>query len=217
MIVCTKCGIEKPSSEFSRDKQKKNGLYSCCKSCKAKYDKIYRKRPEVRERTAKYMKEYNQRPGSKKKKIEYQKKYCKKNKKRIAEYSKRYNLINKEKVAKRRKNTRQTPEAKRANLSSSLLRKYGITIKERNRMITKQGGKCLICGRILNDKNTHIDHDHKTGKVRGVLCGFCNRGLGCFFDNSIFMRNAASYIEYHQGIGVGRSQKCDKIKTEETA
>lgn len=59
-----------------------------------------------------------------------------------------------------------------------------------------QEGCCLICSRPLSQgKLTHVDHDHKTGEVRGLLCGNCNQGLGNFRDNPQFLRSAADYLE----------------------
>ena len=60
-----------------------------------------------------------------------------------------------------------------------------------------QRGRCAIC-KLVND--LHVDHDHKTGKVRGLLCGHCNRGIGCFFENQTYMINAADYVEAYQNM-----------------
>ena len=60
-----------------------------------------------------------------------------------------------------------------------------------------QKGRCAIC-KLAND--LHIDHDHKSGRVRGLLCGQCNRGIGCFFENQTYMVNAADYIEMYKNI-----------------
>jgi hypothetical protein len=63
-------------------------------------------------------------------------------------------------------------------------------------LFNKQGGKCAICKRELvwPDKNTNVDHDHSTGKIRGILCGKCNRGLGSFQDDASILRRAVKYL-----------------------
>jgi len=67
-------------------------------------------------------------------------------------------------------------------------------------MIKKQDCKCYICKRELNlGTNLYaIDHDHKTMKVRKILCGQCNQGLGKFLDNPELLRLAANYLEEHK-------------------
>jgi recombination endonuclease VII len=78
---------------------------------------------------------------------------------------------------------------------------YGITLEEYNELLRKQGGVCLICeaapAEIRNGKivSFPVDHDHKTGKVRGILCGFCNRGLGSFKDSKEFLERAIKYLD----------------------
>jgi hypothetical protein len=59
-----------------------------------------------------------------------------------------------------------------------LKRKYGIGIKEYNRMFKAQGGVCAVCGRPpKKGKNLHVDHDHYSGEVRGLLDYYCNRRI----------------------------------------
>lgn len=60
-----------------------------------------------------------------------------------------------------------------------LRRKYGITLKDYNRMLVNQYGQCAICKKdSSNFKNAlHVDHNHKTGRVRALLCYYCNRRL----------------------------------------
>jgi hypothetical protein len=62
---------------------------------------------------------------------------------------------------------------------------------------TKQGGSCAICSSELlwDAKSTHVDHDHKTGKIRGLLCGLCNQGLGSFRDDLGLLKLAIKYLK----------------------
>ena len=61
--------------------------------------------------------------------------------------------------------------------SKQLQKKYGITLKERQRMFKEQKGKCALCGKHEFEfkRKLHIDHNHATGKVRGLVCYPCNR------------------------------------------
>lgn len=71
--------------------------------------------------------------------------------------------------------------------------KYGITKEQFNELFKNQEGKCPICRTELK-KEIHIDHDHTTGQVRGILCGKCNKGLGQFNDNIKSLTNAIKYL-----------------------
>lgn len=63
---------------------------------------------------------------------------------------------------------------------------------------------CDICGREPKDRAHAVDHDHATGKLRGILCGPCNTALGMLRDSPDLMRRAAAYIEEPPGVRVGR-------------
>lgn len=63
---------------------------------------------------------------------------------------------------------------------------------------------CDICGNVDRDRALAVDHDHKTGALRGYLCGHCNRGLGFFRDSPTLMRKGAEYIENPPGVPVAR-------------
>ena len=66
-----------------------------------------------------------------------------------------------------------------------LERYYGITLEQFDSMLEAQGGVCAICGSVNhNGRRLDIDHNHKTGKIRGLLCQACNIRLG-FLENGI--------------------------------
>lgn len=73
---------------------------------------------------------------------------------------------------------------------------YGITLEQYHQMLADQNYRCAICGQEdeVEGRKLAIDHCHTTGKVRGLLCGKCNRGLGLFYDNSKLLQNAISYL-----------------------
>jgi hypothetical protein len=76
---------------------------------------------------------------------------------------------------------------------------YGLTPEQVSAMLTGQAGLCAICCEPLRPGHrTHIDHCHVTGKVRAILCGQCNRGLGTFRDSYRLLWTAAEYVKRHQ-------------------
>ncbi len=94
----------------------------------------------------------------------------------------------------------RSPEARRVKAEYNRLRqpavdlkrRYGLTPTARENMAIRQGHKCAIC-RV--GPSEYVDHDHATGRVRGLLCTHCNRGLGGFRDEPNFLRAAVAYLE----------------------
>jgi hypothetical protein len=77
----------------------------------------------------------------------------------------------------------------------NLQRKYGIGIADYDKMLADQNGVCAICGEPpAVGKNLHVDHDHATGKVRGLLCGRCNPAIGNMRDERSRLHKAAEYL-----------------------
>jgi len=70
--------------------------------------------------------------------------------------------------------------------------KYKFSKEEFNRLVEEQAGACAISKEDV--LNWHVDHDHQTGKVRGLLCGWCNTGLGQFRDNPTYFAAAIQYL-----------------------
>ena len=78
-----------------------------------------------------------------------------------------------------------------------LLKKYGITMSEKIKMLESQNNRCKICNKELEmgtPMGVHVDHNHITDKVRGILCTNCNMGLGSFKDNPDFLYKAIEYL-----------------------
>ncbi|UQU68122.1 endonuclease VII domain-containing protein [Couchioplanes caeruleus] len=73
-----------------------------------------------------------------------------------------------------------------------LRRRYGIGQLEFDGLLAAQGGVCAICG---VDDPQHLDHDHRTGEVRGILCFNCNGGLGQFRDDPVLLADAIAYLK----------------------
>lgn len=76
-------------------------------------------------------------------------------------------------------------------------RKYGLDIDEYNQMLKDQDNKCAICSYEFGQKpsDTYVDHNHSTGKVRGLLCQHCNSGLGYFRDNEDNLIKGIKYLQ----------------------
>jgi hypothetical protein len=72
-------------------------------------------------------------------------------------------------------------------------KKYGLTENAYQNLILSQNNLCAICDES-SEKSLYIDHDHKTGKVRGLLCSTCNTGLGFFRDDSNLLNKAINYL-----------------------
>lgn len=83
-----------------------------------------------------------------------------------------------------------------ARAEKYLMRVYGVT-REQAQLI-REGGSCAICG--SSGRRLHVDHDHASGAIRGLLCKNCNHGLGMFRDNYELVAQAALYLQHPAGI-----------------
>ena len=88
---------------------------------------------------------------------------------------------------------------RKRNRTWRLKRVYNMTEEDYLRLLNLHEHRCHICNqRFSADLSDHIDHDHASHRVRGILCGSCNRALGLFKDNPTLLRQAADYLEKHQ-------------------
>lgn len=118
-----------------------------------------------------------------------------------------YASLSEAEKVKRRRSARQWREKNREHFrrkekARGFLRRYGITLDDFNVMLASQDNACAIC-RTPHDPDApgrrgklglHVDHDHRTGKVRGLLCNGCNRALGFVQDRPEVLRAAADYL-----------------------
>jgi len=89
------------------------------------------------------------------------------------------------------------PKVKEKKRSEGLKRKFNLTLEEYDRIFDSQNGKCSICGSSNSGRtgNFCIDHNHKTGKVRGLLCHNCNLMIGNSGDSIYILLNGIKYLE----------------------
>lgn len=94
--------------------------------------------------------------------------------------------------------SRENRERVHGSVQNYMLKhRYGITADEFDEMLARQEGVCAIC---LSRKARHVDHDHSTGLVRGILCFACNGALGQFDENLAWLERAIQYLEGHRDL-----------------
>lgn len=101
------------------------------------------------------------------------------------------------KLARESKMRNYTPEQKRR---WHMKARYGVSASEVDAMVSTQEGKCPLCDRPLEGKRPCVDHDHNTGRVRGVLCHRCNIRLGGW-DDLEWRKRALEYLKINDKKG----------------
>lgn len=73
---------------------------------------------------------------------------------------------------------------------------YGITLQEYNELFEEQNGCCAICKRHQSElkRNLHVDHNHNTKEIRGLLCQKCNQAIGLLNDDPVLLNNVSEYV-----------------------
>ncbi len=165
---------------------------------KARALKYYHENKEKIDRDAKkaymaeYLKTYNRRKLTLEEREE-------RNRKRRERYASDLEFKEKEKTQARAWAARNTHRKRNSRLKSE----FNITLEDYNALLEKQNGKCAICGKESTgiqetgkrERSMHVDHNHETGEVRGLLCAQCNFGIGHFRDNPQILRAAADYLD----------------------
>lgn len=109
---------------------------------------------------------------------------------------------------------------KRIRLNTMLKREYGITLATYEQMALEQGGVCKICRKEETEVSTvgqtkpnrlSVDHDHETGKVRGLLCYKCNQAIGCLRHSIPLLNAAIQYLIESEG---GSDEQSRDVRTE---
>jgi hypothetical protein len=110
--------------------------------------------------------------------------------------AKRWQQANPDRVNASQRARRARPEVKQRARADHLKRKYGMTVEEYDEMLASQGGGCFICARPpREDISLHVDHDHSTGEIRGILCFRCNNALADFQEDQHLLEKAAAYLD----------------------
>ena len=193
--TCCICDKEKSLSDFYKDRTKKSGLSDTCKECSKKYTKEYSKNHQ--DKIINYQRNYREK--NKELINKQQKQYYEENKKELRAYRAKYRIEHKEEIKEQQIQYRlKYPERiKNHDLRSN----HGIMLEEYNRMLELQNNVCAICGEPETSKEVNrkvkslaVDHNHKTGKIRGLLCGKCNKAIGLLQDNTELLQSAINYL-----------------------
>lgn len=133
-------------------------------------------------------------PGSAKMR-KYWRDYQKKCAERDPDYWKKKVIINRRSY---KKSMKKNPLY---SFGHNLMRRYSITVDDYAQMLATQLGVCAICGYAPSGKKRswlHVDHDHSDSSIRGLLCTWCNLGLGSFKDDPEILNNARIYLISHK-------------------
>lgn len=167
--ICTKCkGDPQPIENFRFVSKAKGGRRrSWCRKCEREIQKEYETRTRHKKR-------------------EYQREY---------EHSEIGKAARQRSVVKLRDSGWRYEHDRKKHT----LKKYGLTEFEYRKLVQRQGGKCAICyvepaPYNGHKRGFHVDHDHETGYVRGLLCGNCNSALGHLKDNIESLASAIQYL-----------------------
>lgn len=182
--LCLACGIVKSLDEFARQHGGKYGRRSQCKACRKVRDVAYVRANS--EKAKAYQSSYRL---ANRERLRVRDRERDKHRKSKPEYRERRAELNKIQYARNREKYR----------NFYLKKKYSLTEQEYQQMYEAQDGLCAICGNPPNsDGQLAVDHDHKSGLVRGLLCNDCNIGIGRLGDDVSRLESAVAYLRRYQ-------------------
>ena len=129
------------------------------------------------------------------------KRYSNNNRERLIANSRKWHLANKERALQKSREwkNRNQERSYLSNRKSHLKRTFGISLAYQQDLASIQHGLCGICNKELGSRPL-VDHNHKTKRVRGLLCRKCNTGLGQFDDSINVLRRAIQYLERSESL-----------------
>ena len=132
---------------------------------------------------------------------------------RKRESGRKYYLKNKEKVLVRTRDYyhENKDRSKKWRRDRHLRRKFGITEEEFQKILERQGGGCAICGSKAKEINLQVDHCHRTGQIRGILCSRCNLGVGYFLDDGGLLAEASKYVNPSKDMNLNKCQIIGRV------
>ena len=182
MKRCTKCKQEKPLAEFHKHKAGKGGKDSRCKVCSCAKSKKYR--AEHQEQVKQYDREYKQ--SLRGREVS-----------RRVDEKRRHTPARKIMHGKAYKKWEQSMKGRKYLRESTLKRNFGLTLEDYDKMLVVQNSRCAICN-VHQSKleiRLAVDHDHETGRIRGLVCRDCNFFLGHLEKNYGLLLQALEYLK----------------------
>jgi hypothetical protein len=173
--ICSRCSVEKPLEDFFKATAMRDGRQNYCKECSLAHARArWETEPEFRKSKRDRKRERYQTDPKYRDNVQEQ------------------NRISSNKPANK---ARKKKNAANKYLNECLA-KWGLTLEDYETLVVNG---CVICGGPPNGRGRyHFDHDHETGKFRGLLCALHNAALGHFGEDPALLRKAADYIENHR-------------------
>lgn len=205
--TCNKCQVEKHLNQYAKDPRNKSGLQGICETCRAEAKRLSAEARRLKgAEVARVQKTCNKCNEAKAIDLFYKDSgiadgratICKKCK---TENTYKWRENNREQYNKTQRDYQKTACPER-RYGTEIKRRYGCTLEQYNDMLVAQAGACAICKSLHNPAEKkgrlYVDHCHKTGAVRALLCKHCNSLLGYAKDDARILLEAVAYLGRHK-------------------